>query len=270
MQAANPARINRIVFDQFTSLPMSKIQYQRAPSRLVLFAAAAVAVIGAGAYWITSGSSSSTEGGVVLSSESGLPGWPQASTGNPEPADELRPAVLSDGRPSDVSTDDWAALQAALAKVGVPAAEAERIVSYNRYQRSFESWQNLDQTEEASRRRRAAQALMNELPAHVGRGEFTLLEAVLIGSALIAEIEPDTARRTARLDTWQAEVLTVLPVPTEDEAKSKAATRETELKRRQAQAFADWQALTDPAQRTPARLEQALEEVRRAYNAMTF
>lgn len=250
---------------------MSKIHYQRSPSRLVLFAAVAVAVIGAGAYWITSGSSASGEGGgVVLSSNSGLPGWPQASTGNPEPTGELRPAVLSDGRPSDVSGDDWAALQAALAKVGVPAAEAERIVNYNRYQRSFESWQNLDQTEEASRRRRAAQALMNELPTHVGRGDFTLLEAVLIGSALIAEIEPDAERRTARLDAWQSEVLTVLPVPTEDEIKSNAATRETELKRRQALAFADWQAQTDPAQRTPARLEQALEEVRRAYNSRAF
>lgn len=249
---------------------MSKILYQRSSSRLVLSAAVAVAVIGAGAYWITSGSSSAGENGVVLSSESGLPGWPRATTGNPDPATDLHPAMLSDGRPSDVSTDDWAALQSALAKVGVPAAEAERIVNYNRYQRSFESWQSLDQTEEASRRRRVAQSLMNELPSHVGRGDFTLLEAVLIGSALIADIEPDTARRTARLDAWQAEVLTVLPVPTEDEAKSKALTRETELKRRQAQAFADWQARTDPSERTPARLEQALEEVRRAYNAMTF
>ena len=81
------------------------------------------------------------------------------------------------------------------------------------------------------------------------QGDFTLLEAVLIGSALIAEIEPDAERRTARLDAWQSEVLTVLPVPTEDEIKSNAATRETELKRRQALAFADWQAQTDPAQR---------------------
>ena len=249
---------------------MSKILYQRSPSRLVLSAAVAVALIGAGAYWITSGSSSSGESGVVLSSASGLPGWPRATTGNPEPVEAQQPAVLSDGRPSDVATEEWAALQAALAKVGVPAAEALRIVNYNRYQRSYESWQSLDQTVEASRRRRAAQALMNDLPAHVGRGDFTLLEAVLIGSSLIAEIEPDTARRTARLDAWQAEVLTVLPVPTEDETKSNAATRETELKRRQAQAFADWQALTDPAQRTPARLEQALEEVRRAYNARAF
>ena len=32
----------------------------------------------------------------------------------------------------------------------------------------------------------------------------------------------------------------------------------------------DWQAQTDPAQRTPARLEQALEEVRRAYNSRAF
>ncbi|MBP7133171.1 MAG: hypothetical protein KBA70_10485 [Aquabacterium sp.] len=248
---------------------MSKISYQRSSSKLVVAAVVAVAVIGAGAYWMTSGSSTAQQGGVVLS-DSGLPGWPQASTGNPEPADITQPPVLADGRPSDVASDDWAALQAALAKVGVPAAEAGRIVSYNRYQRTFESWQNIDQADDAPRRRRVAQALMNQLPEHVSRGEFTLLEAVLIGSALIADIEPDTARRTARLDAWQAEVLTVLPIPSEDEAKAKAETRETELKRRQAQAFADWQALTDPAARTPARLEQALEEVRRAYNAMTF
>lgn len=249
---------------------MSKILYQPSSSKLVLAAAVAVAVIGAGAYWVTSGSATSGEGGVVLSSDSGLPGWPQASTGQPQPTEALQPAVLSDGRPSDVSTNDWAALQAALAKVGMTAADAERIVNYNRYQRSFESWQNLDQADDAARRRRMAQSLMNELPKHVSKGDFTLLEAMLIGSALIAEIEPDNARRTARLDAWQAEVLTVIPVQSEDEGQSKASTRETELKRRQALAFAEWQALTDPAQRTPARLEQAFEEVRRAYNAMSF
>jgi hypothetical protein len=249
---------------------MSKILYQRSSSKLVLAAAVAVAVIGAGAYWVTSGSSTSGEGGVVLSSNSGLPGWPQASTGNPEPTETLQPAVQADGRPGDVSVDDWTALQAALAKVGMTPAEAERIVNFNRYQRSFESWQSLDQAEDAARRRRMAQALMNELPKHVGRGDFTLLEAVLIGSALIAEIEPDTASRTARLDAWQAEVLTVMPVQSEDEGQSKASTRETELKRRQALAFAEWQARTDPAERTPARLEQAFEEVRRAYNSMSF
>src|SRR5690606_6803732 len=123
--------------------------------------------------------------------------------GNPPAAETLQPALQPDGRPSDVAADDWAALQAALAKVGMPATEAERIVSYNRYQRNFESWQSLDETADAGRRRRVAQALMNELSHHVGRGDFTLLEAMLIGSSLIAEIEPDTDRRTARLETWQ-------------------------------------------------------------------
>lgn len=249
---------------------MSKILYQRSSSKLAMVAVAAVTVIGAGAYWLTSGSSSGGQGGVVLSSSSGLPGWPQASTGNPTPVESAAPTVQVDGRPSDVSSDDWAALQAALAKVGMPATEAARIVDYNRYQRQYETWQNLDQDRDPARRRRVAQSLMNELPAHVGKGDFTLLEAVLIGSSLIAEIEPDTARRTARLDAWQAQVLTVLPVPTEAETKSNDATRETELKRRQSQAFADWQAKTDPAERSPARLEQAMEEVRRAYNARAF
>ena len=249
---------------------MSKIQYQNSSSKLVLYAAVAAVVVGAGAYWVMSGSSSSGQPGVVLSSASGLPGWPQSSTGNPAPVEFAAPEVLADGRPGDVSADDWAALQAALSKTGVPAAEAGRIVDFNRSHRGFESWQARDETEDAARRRRGAQALMKELPGHVSKGEFTLLEAMLIGSALIADIEPDVARRTARLDTWQSEVLTMLPVPTEDEIKTNADTRETELKRRQAKAFAEWQASTDPVQRTPARLEQAFEEVRRSYNARAF
>lgn len=249
---------------------MSKILYQRSSSKLVMVAVATVTVIGVGAYWLTSGSSSGGQTGVVLSSSSGLPGWPQASTGNPAPVESAAPTLQADGRPSDVSSDDWAALQAALAKIGMPATEATRIVEFNRYQREFETWQSLDQNQDPVRRRRVAQSLMNELPAHVGKGDFTLLEAVLIGSSLIAEIEPDTARRTARLEAWQAQVLTVLPAPTEAETKSNDATRETELKRRQSQAFAEWQAKTDPAERSPARLEQAMEEVRRAYNARAF
>lgn len=249
---------------------MSKIRYQHSSTRLVAAALAALALVGAGAYWLTSDSSSSGQGGVVLSSTSALPGWPQASTGSPAPTESNGSALQADGRPSDVPADDWDALQAALAKLGLPATEAERIVDQNRYQRSFETWQSLDQNRDPSRRRGMAQSLMNELPTRVGKGDFTLLEAMLIGSALIAELEPDTARRTARLDAWQAQVLTVLPVPTDDETKSNDATRETELKRRQSQAFADWQAKTDLAERTPARLEQALEEVRRAYNARTF
>lgn len=249
---------------------MSKIQYQSSSSKVVLYAVVAAAVVGAGAYWWMSDDASADRDGVVLAGDKSLPGWPQASTGNPAPTELVSPEVLPDGRPSDVSTDDWAALQAALAKVGVPAAEAERIVGFNRYQRGFEAWQALDETEDGARRRRGAQSLMNDLPGHVAKGDFTLLEAVMIGSALIAEVEPDAAKRDARLQAWQNEVLAVMPVPTDEEIKSNAATRETELKRRQALAFAEWQARTEPAERTPARLEQAFQEVRRAYNARTF
>lgn len=249
---------------------MSKIHYQRSSSKLLAVAITGVALIGAGVYWMAGDSASSPEGGVVLSGQSGLPGWPQASTGAESALDGATPQAQSDGRPGDVSVDDWTALKAALAKVGMPAAEAERIVNFNRYQRNFELWQNIDESSDGSRRRRVAQALMNELPSLVQRGDFTLLESVMIGAALIAEIETDPVRRQARLETWQNDVLAVTPVQSEDEGESKDKTREVELKRRQAIAFSEWQAKTDPAERTPMRLEQALEEVRRAYNARAF
>lgn len=250
---------------------MSHITYQRSQSWTALAAVAVLAAVGGAAYWgLSSPSSPQREGVTLSSSATGLPGWPQASTGNPEPTEVLRPPVSSDGRPSDVSAEDWSTLQAALAKIGAPASEAERVVGYNRYQRNYDSWQSLDETKDASRRRRMASALMAELPDHVTKGEYTLIESMLIGAALIADIEPDEARRSAQLQAWQAQAVTVAPVPSEDEAKARAAARDTELKRRQAGAFATWQGLANPAERTPARLEQALEEVRRAYNAMAF
>lgn len=248
---------------------MSKIQYQNSSSKLGVYAVVAAVVLGGGAYWLWS-TPSEVEPGVTLSNDSALPGWPQATTGNALPTEATAPAVLSDGRPSDVSADDWAALKAALAKVGATPEEAERIVGFNRYQRNFEGWQQIDEEEEASRRRRVAQSLLNELPKHVSKGDFTLVEAVMLGAALIAEVEMDESKRDGRLQAWQDEVLTMMPVPTEDEMQSGVATRETELKRRQALAFAEWQAKTDPLERTPARLEQAFEEVRRAYNSRSF
>lgn len=250
---------------------MSKIHYQSSSSKLVVVAVVGLALIGAGAYWLTSGSaSSSEEGGAAQSASSGLPGWPQATSADAGGGELPQPATLPDGRPGDVAADDWEALKAALAKVGMPAEEAQRIVTFNRYQRNFESWQTLDESDDAARRRRVAQALMNELPSQVQRGNFTLLESVMIGAALIAEIETDPARRTARLESWQNDVLTVMPVQSEDQGESKDTTREIELKRRQAIAFSEWQARTDPVERSPVRLEQALEEVRRAYNARAF
>lgn len=245
------------------------ITYQRSNFGKLIALAVVLAGVGAGAYWWSSKSDGDTppiasQGG----DKGGAPGWIQPGVGD-DPEAMLKPQVMSDGRPSDVQSEDWAALNAALSKQGMGKGEADRIVSYLRYQRSFESWQVLDEVKDAKKRQRMAQALLSEIPDRLGTGEFTALEANLMGAVLVADIETDETKRNQRLEELQAKFNTISPL-TEDEAQIQAKARQTELKRRQALAFADWQAKTETADRTPAKLEQALEEVRRAYNSGEF
>jgi hypothetical protein len=244
------------------------ITYQRSKSLPIVFVIGVLAAAGA-AYWWWQSQQAADHDGVVLSSSAGQSAWSRASSGNADLVAQLKPPILADGRPADVSEDDWAVLTAVLAKQGLQKADAARVIGYLRYQRSFENWQGLDETKDAKQRHRVAQALMEELPERLSKGEFTQIESMLMGAVLIADIESDETKRNQMVDAWQAKINSIMPAM-DDDTKVAALARETELKRRQATAYGDWQAQTDPALRTPAKLEQSLEDVRRAYNSGTF
>ena len=123
---------------------------------------------------------------------------------------------------------------------------------------------------DARKRRQMAEALMSELPERMKSGEFTLVEATLMGVVLVADMEPDEAKRTQRAEAWQAKVGSMvggMVANPEDEAQMAALNRETEFKRRRASAFGDWQLKTEPAERSPAKLSQAMEDIQRMYNS---
>lgn len=244
------------------------ITYERSRSWPVAAVVGALLVLGGGLYWWTS-APTPVSGGAQLAASGAAPGWIQPGTGVVEGGNLLKPQVLSDGRPADITSEDWDALKKAMARVGAPPEAAGNIVNHLRYQKGFDAWQQVDATKEASKRHHMAQVLLDDLPERVEKGEFTLVESMLMGAALIADLESDEARRNQQLKAWQTRMTGILPVP-QDDVQSQNATREIELKRRQATAFAEWQALKDPAERTPAKLEQSLEEVRRAYNARAF
>jgi hypothetical protein len=229
--------------------------------------AAALAAAAAGAYWAFAPSRDGGAANGVNNAGNGM--WPSmgnsasvVATGTPE----FNPPVLADGRPSDLNEADWHSLEAALAKQPNAKAEATRIVSYLRYQKAFETWQTLDEQRDVRKRREMAEALMSELPERMKSGEFTPVEATLMGVVLVAEMEPDEAKRTQRAEAWQAKVASTLANP-EDEAQMTALNRETEFKRRRASAFGEWQLKTDPAERSPAKLSQAMQDVQRMYNS---
>ena len=244
------------------------ITYQRSKTLPLAILALTVAGVAGGVYWFwgREDAGSAAQPGVVLASNKAAPGWIQPTTGSDDPTATLKVVIDGDGRPSDIEPEDWAALNNALVKRGAPKGEGERIVSYLRFQHGFESWQVLDEAKDAKKRQRMAQALLGELPDRMKSGEFTPIEANLMSAVLLADIEPDETKRTQRLEEWQGKLNAIAPLKEED-AASQAQARQTELKRRLAMAFAEWQAKTVPAERTAAKLEQSLQEAYRAFNS---
>ncbi|MBI5924029.1 MAG: hypothetical protein HY836_00345 [Aquabacterium sp.] len=244
------------------------ITYQRSKSWQIAAAVAVVAGVAGAIYWF-SGSSGEQSGVVLADNAASGAGWVQPGVGTDDLAASLKVQMLADGRPADVQSEDWDTLNAVITKLGQPKQEAERIVGYLRYQHTFEAWQTLDEIKDAKRRQAAAKALLGELPGRLSSGEFTPIEANLMGAVLLADIEPDENKRNKLVEELQGNLNGIAPM-TEDEQQMQAKTRQTELKRRMATAYGEWQAKTNPADRTPAKLEQALEEVRRAYNSGEF
>jgi hypothetical protein len=245
------------------------ITYQTSKSKQLTVALLAAAGVAGAAYWWWPSGQTPDDKGVVLATGQGGAIKPSTSV-EAEITQELKgPSVMEDGRPADVTQEDWSMLNAALTKQGAPKGEAERIVSYLRYQRSFENWQQLDQDKDANKRRLMAQSLLSEIPERMAKGEFSAIEGQMMSAVLLTETTTDENERTRIIEDWQAKLASVAS-PLEDEKVLLAKAREVEFKRRQANAFSEWQAQTNPGERTPARLDQALESNRRAYNSGEF
>lgn len=179
----------------------------------------------------------------------------------PLPALLVPPQVLADGRPSDFSPEDWAALNDAMARTPNPRAELERVVKYLRFQKGFEHWQSL-QAGDTAQRRELAQRLLDQVPERLRQSEVTYAEAAMLQAALLVDIEPDEGRRKARMQAMEAELRAAAPqIDPAQQARNEAMERE--YKRREAAILADHQARPE-AQRDQARLEKELEAARRA------
>jgi hypothetical protein len=170
------------------------------------------------------------------------------------------PKVLADGRPADFSPEDWAALQDAVSRSPTPRAELERVVKYVRFQKAFERWQSLQDSPDNLSRRYLAQKLLDEVPERLKQGEVTYGEAMLLMSALVADIEPDETVRQQRLEKLQA-VLTEAAPQAEPGQSARDASLLAEYKRREAAVVAAYQSLPE-ARRDPAQLSRDLDAVR--------
>jgi len=172
------------------------------------------------------------------------------------------PKVLDDGRPADFSAEDWAAMKEAMSKTANPRAELERVVKYLRFQKGFEQWQTLQDAPDVATRHQLAQRLLEQVPERMRQGELTMGEAMLLESALWADLEPNEAVRKQKLDEAQAMLTTAAPQP-DAEQQAREASMLAEYKRREAAILADYQTKPE-AQRNQATLQDALESARRS------
>jgi hypothetical protein len=180
----------------------------------------------------------------------------------PDSAILVPPTVMDDGRPSDFSPEDWAALKAAMAKTPNPRAELERIVKYLRFQKGFEQWQSLDASGDLAKRHQLAQRLLEQVPERLQQSEMTYGEAMLVQSALLADLEPNEELRKQKLEALQAQLKAASPqIDPQQAARDEDLARE--YKRREAAIVSDYQSRPE-AQRNHEKFEQDLDAARRA------
>lgn len=239
--------------------------WQRTSFTLVCMAVAAAAVV---AWWMlkgrgaaaASGSASAQGAASAQSVNAGALAAP-GTQGTPRP--ELAPAqILSDGRPSDFSPQEWAALKEAMSQADQPEAELHRVVAYLRFQKRFERWQGLRDSPDAGLRRQIAAGLIDQVPERMRQGEVSMGEAQMLLAALWTDLEPDEARRRQRIDEGVKLLQAAAPRPDAEQEKRDAALL-AEYKRREAAIVLEYQSRGE-GQRDPAWLEAQLDAARRA------
>lgn len=209
--------------------------------------------VGLGVWW-WSGHTESTATTPVTPAASGAE---QAQSTAPSVAVPMAttsaPTILADGRPSDVAPPVWSALSQAIAHKPHLKPEVDKVVSYMRFQKQFEYWQTLEGTRDVQQRRQLGQSLLEEMPARLSGGEFTMSEAQMMVGALMSDLEPDEKKREQVIEDWNRKLAQAAPQPTED-------AQLMEIQKRVEDRRIVPGLLTEGPTPDQSKLEQALEE----------
>ncbi|RRS03769.1 hypothetical protein EIP75_14400 [Aquabacterium soli] len=101
-------------------------------------------------------------------------------------------------RPPYVSPMEWDMLKGVASQHATPGPELTRLVNSLRFNKQFETWEALPRTDANSAQRQAlAKALMADLPERLRHQDMGIQDAQKAMAALLADIEPDEARRKA-------------------------------------------------------------------------
>ncbi len=172
-------------------------------------------------------------------------------------------AVLPDGRPADLSQDEWKALQDTVGKGPNAASEMKRVTAYLRFQRSFTRWQSdQDSNRDVQGRKQLAEQLLASVPERLKQSEVTVGEALMIGTALLGDLEPDDAARSVKLDQLRIKLEAMAP-RTDNAAEMREANCLAEYKRRETIIQQEFMSKPE-AQRDRKKFETEIDAARRA------
>lgn len=158
--------------------------------------------------------------------------------------------------PAGMSAEQWTALQDALRDHPQREAELARISAYMAFQARQTRYRELLSSGPAGQEeaRAIATALLQELPAHVARGEVSGGEAVLLQQSLFDTLASDAAARVQQ----RLALRDAIPVPRDVQAQVALDAR---YKREEAALVREW-GTRPAAQRDPTALAEALDALR--------
>lgn len=156
-------------------------------------------------------------------------------------------ALAADGPPPGLSAEQWATVEAELARHPQAAAERARLRGYFAWSDAVQRWRGARHDVALARQVDAG------LPERLARTEVSVAEARVLKLALLQTLVPDEAGRLAAMQTFDA----TLP------RSAGPTAREREFQQRQSALVAAWQA-QPAAQRDPAALQRQLEALRRS------
>lgn len=184
-----------------------------------------------------------------------LPAEPAAATAS-------QPALAQPG--IALSAEELAALKEAVKDQPNAAAEFERLKHYAMFQKRFERWQMLKQGPLTDERRGLAQQMLNEVPEHLQRREMMAGEALMLNIALLEDVEPDQARREARIAQYKAYLEAQANQPDEAESIQRAEDeRKLNEYNRRAKVVQDQYLRLPEAQRDPKAYADQLDAIRK-------
>lgn len=152
--------------------------------------AAVMAALAGGAYYAsqTQARSTATVANVsysgLLENEPTGAGAPTGSAGSHEPE-----------RPADVDPVEWQKLVDSLHSHPQRDQELRRMVGYLRFKRDLDLWTSLKDKPNALERAQVGQKILDALPVRFANKEVTESEALMLQSAIYADMIPDPAQR---------------------------------------------------------------------------